>query len=311
MKLSVVSTIYNSNETIREFIQRAKNAVQIIDIDEYEIVVVNDGSPDNSIDILKRIASENENIKIVDLTRNFGHHKAMMTGLKYCDGDIVFLIDSDLEESPEWLTSFWEIMKNRDADVVFGVQEERRGNLFQKLTGEINYKAINWLSNCNHPKNIATARLMTSRYVKSLLEFKEKEFIISQLWLLTGYAQIPVKVRKLDNSPTTYSLRRRIQLFINIITSFSNYPLRIAFWAGLAIMIGSILGACIVVIQTVLTEKPITGWASTILSLWMIGGFISFFLGIISLYISEIYTEVKNRPMALVREIYQSKRRGT
>ena len=177
MKLSVVSTIYNSNKTIREFIQRAKNAVELIDIDEYEIVVVNDGSPDNSIDILKQIASGDKNIKIVDLTRNFGHHKAMMTGLKYCDGDRVFLIDSDLEESPEWLTSFWEIMKNRDADVIFGVQEKRRGNLFQKLTGEINYKVINWLSNCNHPKNIATARLMTRRYVKSLLNSKRKNLL--------------------------------------------------------------------------------------------------------------------------------------
>ena len=307
MELSVVSTIYNSKKTIKEFVQRTENAIKETGINAYEIVVVNDGSPDNSLAKAKEIMATNNRIKIIDLTRNFGHHKAMMTGLEHAEGELVFLIDSDLEESPKWLIEFRHVMMDEGADVVFGIQERRRGNKFEQLTGEINYRAINWLSNCNHPKNITTARLMTQRYVKSLLQFRERDFIISQLWLLTGYRQVAVKVEKLNTSPTTYGLKKRVQLFINIIVSFSNYPLRIAFWVGLFIMSASLTGAAIVGIQTIFSNQRISGWASIILSLWLIGGFLSFFLGIISLYISEIYTEVKKRPTTLVREIYQNR----
>ncbi|MCH7501573.1 MAG: glycosyltransferase family 2 protein, partial [Nitrospinae bacterium] len=153
MRLSIVSTLYNSAPHLLEFYERLTQCAQGITHD-YEMILVNDGSPDASLDLALQLYEKDQRIRVIDLSRNFGHHKAKMTGLQHARGEYVFLIDSDLEEPPETLKRFWdEMQKARDLDVVFGVQEKRKGGLFERVSGAVFYKIINWFGDVKIPEN--------------------------------------------------------------------------------------------------------------------------------------------------------------
>src|SRR5438093_844843 len=148
MKLSVVTTLYRSASYIADFYERVSRAASTM-TDDYELIFVNDGSPDDSLQRAIALYEQDRRVRIVDLSRNFGHHKAMMTGLAHVRGDLVFLIDVDLEEQPDWLLEFSKVMERTRADVVFGVQQRRKGRLFERWTGAIFYKSFNAL--LQHP----------------------------------------------------------------------------------------------------------------------------------------------------------------
>src|SRR3954467_2021177 len=145
MDLSIVTTLYRSALHLEEFHRRVRAPAEKITSD-YEIIFVNDGSPDNSLGIALSIYERDDRVRVIDLSRNFGHHKAMMTGLTHARGDLVFLIDSDLEEDPELLASFGEAMSQTGADVVYGVQRGRRGGLVERWSGRLFFTIFNWLS---------------------------------------------------------------------------------------------------------------------------------------------------------------------
>jgi len=186
MKLSIVATLYKSAPYINEFHKRASIAAMQLVGDDFEILFVNDGSPDNSLDLAIILTELDPHVIVVDLSRNFGHHKAMMTGLAYAKGARVFLIDSDLEEAPEWLETFAQQMKADESDVVYGVQGARKGGLIEIFTGWFYYRFFRILTGVAQPDNIVTARLMTQRYVKALVAHQEREVNIGGLWITTG-----------------------------------------------------------------------------------------------------------------------------
>src|SRR6266850_5035889 len=167
MRLSIVTTLYRSAPYLEEFCQRAQQAAQKITPD-YEIILVNDGSPDDSLAQAIKLHERHPRISVIDLSRNFGHHRALMAGLTQAQGEKVFLIDSDLEEEPEWLETFNTAM-TEGIDVVYGVQNHRKGAWFERVSGAIFYRLFNWLAEVPIPTNAVTARLMTRQYVKSLL----------------------------------------------------------------------------------------------------------------------------------------------
>lgn len=231
MYLSIVTTLYYSAPYIPEFYQRVSTEAQKL-TDDYEIVFVNDGSPDDSLDIAVKLHQEDGRIRVIDLSRNFGHHKAIMTGLSYARGKLIFLLDSDLEEEPELLSLFHEHYQSSDVDVVYGVQKVRKGNIFEKITGEIFYKFFNLISSYPVPANLITARLMTQRYVKALVDHKDKEIFLAGLWAITGFKQVPLVVKKHSKGESSYNFLRKLSIAINSITSFSNKPLIFVFYLG-------------------------------------------------------------------------------
>ena len=200
--LSVVATLYRSAPGLAEFHARATAAARALAGDSYEIVFVNDGSPDDSLDRAIAIAGADPHVVVVDLSRNFGHHKAMMTGLDHARGERIFLIDSDLEEDPAWLAEFDGVMARTGSDMVYGVQATRKGGTFERWSGEAFYTLFNWGTGLNLPRNLVTARLMTRRYVEALLLHREREVFLAGLLHITGFAQTPVEVLKLSLSPT-------------------------------------------------------------------------------------------------------------
>lgn len=306
MTLSIVTTLYRSEPYIAEFHRRISRAAEQITRD-VEIVFVDDGSPDNSRDAACAIADIDRRVKVVVLSRNFGHHRAMMTGLAHATGDLVFLIDCDLEEEPELLTSFYETLRSARADVVYGQQVARKGGLFERISGSIFYRVFKLLSNAPVPDNLITVRLMSARYVQSLVQHRDREIFLAGLWQITGYKQVPQLVVKQSKGTSTYDLGRKIAIFVNAITSFSNKPLVFVFYLGVFIMSASTAAALYLIVRRLFFGSLLFGWPSVIVSIWMLGGITIFCLGIIGIYIAKIFTETKDRPYAIVSEVYSSK----
>src|SRR5215213_6834945 len=225
MKLSVVTTVFYSENYVREFYSRTVAAVHQLTSD-YEIIFVNDGSPDQSKELILSMQRTDPNIILLDLSRNFGHHRAILTGLHFATGDLVFLIDSDLEEDPELLLLFWkELEANREMDVIYGVQDKRKGEWFERVSGKLYYKFFSLLSGDNYPSNPLTARLMTKRYVDSVKSFTEKEFDLWSIFALAGFLHKGINVSKGYKGKSTYNLRKKLKMAIASITSLTTKPL--------------------------------------------------------------------------------------
>lgn len=304
MKLSVVATLYWSAEHVDEFHRRASACARRAAGESYEIVFVNDGSPDASLERAVALTRHDPKVVVVDLSRNFGHHKAMMTGLRHARGERVFLIDSDLEEEPEWLDAFTAQLDAERCDVVYGVQISRKGGWFERWSGRLFYKVMRLLSGLDMPHDMVTARLMTRRYVDALLLHEEREIDIGGLWAATGFVQQPHPVTKHHTSPTTYTFGHKMAVLVNSITAFSSAPLVGIFWIGLAIFVLAIAAMLVVVTQWWWLDTPVSGWTSLIVSVWLLGAMIICFIGVLGIYLSKLFSEVKQRPYSIVRDIH-------
>ncbi len=304
MKLSIVASLYRSSPHIAEFHRRATAAARQLAGEDYEIVLVNDGSPDNSLDLAVALTQQDEHVVVVDLSRNFGHHKAMMTGLAHARGERVFLIDVDLEEEPEWLLPFAQQMDADRCDVVYGVQEVRKGGWFERWSGQWFYRLFKAMTGMALPENVVTARLMTRRYVEALLRHEEREVFLAGLWHITGFLQRPQIVKKHSTSRTTYTLRRKLSILVNSVTSFSNAPLVGIFYVGTAISLVAMVYALYVLFIWAFLAQPLSGWTSVILSIWLLGGMIISFIGVVGIYLSKVFSETKRRPYTIVRDIH-------
>lgn len=303
MKLSIVATLYRSAPYLREFHRRAAAAASAVSAD-VEFVFVNDGSPDDALDVALALRREAGNVRVVDLSRNFGHHPAMMTGLAHATGDRVFLIDCDLEEPPELLPAFAAELDRAGADVVYGVQDARRAGWRDRLAAKAFYRLFNLLSTDPIPENVMTVRLMTRRYVDALLGHTEAEFAIAGLWARTGFRQVAVPVAKRRKPTTSYHLARKVGVFVTALTAFSSRPLHLVFYLGLALFAGAALAALALAVGSLLSGEQPAGWPSLIVSVWLLGGLGVFCQGLLGIYLAKVYVEVKRRPVTIVRDDY-------
>lgn len=305
MKLSIVTTLYRSVPTIDEFYRRVMAAAAPI-TDDIELVMVNDGSPDDSLNLALALHRNDPRVVVVDLSRNFGHHKAMMTGLAHATGDLVFLIDSDLEEEPELLGQFHARMAKGDCDVVFGVQEARRGGLVERVTGALFFSLVDVLSDHSIPRNTVVARLMKSDYVRALVRHRDREFLIAHLWQVTGFRQVALAVRKLSRSPSTYSLGMRVEMAVKYLTTTSTKLLYFILYAGIAIFALSMLAIMFYISRYLYSGIGVDGFTSLIISIWLFGGLTTLILGILGIYVANIISETKRRPYTVIRRVHRT-----
>jgi putative glycosyltransferase len=303
MKLSIVTTLYKSAPYIQEFYERATRVASALTSD-YELLFVNDGSPDDACAQAIALHRRDVHVRVLDLSRNFGHHKAMMTGLQHARGDLMFLIDVDLEEQPEWLNGFYETMNETGADAVYGVQARRKGGWFERFAGAAYYKSFNaWLDH-PVPENAVTARLMTRRYVDSLVQHRDREMTMAPLWAMTGYQQIATPVAKQSRRDTSYRFSNRVANLVDNITSFSNRPLVYIFYLGTLIMCVSAAYGMWLIWRATHGEVGVPGWPTVIVSIWFLGGITIFCIGVIGVYLSKVFSETKDRPYTIVRADY-------
>src|SRR5262245_21836181 len=274
LALSIVTSMYGSARYLEEFHRRCTAAATQLAGTSYEIVLVNDGSPDDSLHLAIALHTGDPHVRVLDLSRNFGHHKALMTGLAHARGDLVFLIDCDLEEEPEWLLPFHESLRSSGADAVYGVQDVRKGGLLERTAGAAFFRVFNQMLTHPLPRNVTTVRLMTRRFVDALVSHRERELSIAGLCVLTGFQQRPQIIRKGQRRDTTYTVRKRMSAFANAITSMSNRPLVYIFQIGVAVMLLSVAAAGVLLYRKLQGQVGTPGWASIMVSIWFLGGLI-------------------------------------
>lgn len=302
MKISVVTTLYKSAPYIGEFVKRMQAELQKV-TDDHELILVDDGSPDDSLRVALALIDAEPHLKVIELSRNFGHHKAMMTGLEHATGDAVFLIDVDLEEPPELLGPFLAKLRDEELDVVYGFQKARKGRAIEKFGGHLAWKLLDLLLPVKIPHNHSTVRLMTRDYVQALVRHKEQMTAIGGLWVLTGFRQKGIAFDKGVRKGTSYTLGHRFVVLLDSVTSFSELPLFFIFYVGCTVSFLSAVVAVYLIIRR-LNGYITEGWVSTIVSIAFFGGLTVFSIGVVGLYISRIFIETKGRPYTLIRRIH-------
>lgn len=305
--ISIVSTMYRSRSFLERFLAECLQAVESIGSPSFEIILVNDGSPDDSLEFAVNATKEIPELVVVDLSRNFGHHYAMQAGLEQARGDRVFLIDSDLEVSPLTLAEFKAKQDATGADVVYGYQDIRKGGMFEKASGGVFYTVFNLLSDTKIPENLATERIMTRRYVDALLRLGDRNLFMAGMMSWTGYTQIGMPLNKTQrHGASTYTLSRRIKLMVNAVSSFSVLPLTWLFNVGISITLLSFTFLLYLLGRKILFDDAMTGYTSlmglTALSL----GVTTTGMGLIGIYLGKVFNQVQNRPTYIIKDIHKS-----
>ena len=306
--LSIVATLYRSEAYIEEFIARVSVCARETGL-PYEIVLVNDGCPGQSLAIATEALANFSHLKLVDLSRNFGHHPAMLAGLAESSGQYIYLTNIDLEEQPENLRDLWRVFRERETagvDVIYGTENSRQGSFVKRVLGGSFYPIFNFLSNVRLPKGQIVSRVMSRRYVDALLSFEERDVFLPALWELAGFVQEPLPVGRINHGRSTYSLGKRLALAVRAITSFSSKPLELVFYMGLCISLLSLVVIVTLVAKKLFFGGVLSGFTSIIVSLFFLNGLVIFSIGIIGIYLSRLYLEAKARPRHIVRSIRAS-----
>lgn len=307
MKLSIVATLYQSAPHIHEFHQRTSAVAQELVGDDYEIILVNDGSPDNCLDLAIQLAKDDGHLVVVDLSRNFGHHHAILAGLQHACGDLIFLIDCDLEVRPEALPEFASKMKETNCDMVFGYQESRKGGWFERISGDLFWKGFNLLSETNIPDNSVTERLMTRRFVHAVLQMGDYNLFLGGMMSWAGFTQMGVPiVKKNRDGPSSYTYMKRMGLMVNAVSSFSSKPLVWLFNIGVSITLLSFGYVAYLIFRKLLFGDALLGFTSMMGFMAITLGILTTAIGLVGIYLGKVFNQVQNRPNFIIKDIYRS-----
>jgi putative glycosyltransferase len=257
---------------------------------------------------VRRLQTHDARLVLVELSRNFGHHPAALAGLHHTRGRRVFIIDVDLEEDPAWLGDFARELDASGADVIYGVNAARRGSIFRKTTGSGFWRLFNLISDTPVPMNPCTVRLMSRRYVDALLRLPERNVFLAGQYAWLGFRQRAREVQKgVRPDRSSYTLFRLAKLFLDAITAFSSYPLRLIFFSGVSLAALALVGGASLAVRKLADPASVSlGWSSLIVSIWFLGGMIIAFLGVIGIYLSRIFSETKGRPVFVVRDVHRA-----
>lgn len=305
-ELSIVSSFYRSRSYLPAFFEGIRNAVSECGITDYEVICVNDGSPDDSLHYALEEKKKWPQLKLVDLSRNFGHHYAIHAGISLAKGKYTFIIDCDLEVTPSVLKDFYSKIQEEKADVIYGYQESRKGSAVEKHGGGLFWNLFNKLSNTKVPPNILTERIFTTRYREAILKLGDKNLFLAGMYHWAGFQQIGIPIKKgLRKGKSTYTIMRRLQLMLEAISSFSEKPLRLLFNFGIMAMLLAFSAALYLVIKKLIYGDAISvGWTSIITLIFFIFGIIMSALGILGIYLSKIFNQIQNRPLYIIKDIY-------
>lgn len=304
-EISVVTTLYNSADHLEVFYRRVTEAIREC-YSSYELIFVNDGSTDDSLAIAQSLLEQDARLRIIDLTRNFGQHQALMAGIKASKGQEVLLVACDLEEDPGWLSEFKTHMEQSGAEVVYGVHVKKDETFFKRLMSRSFYRVFNKLSPVKLTPNIVLFRLMKRGYVRSLLKFEETVLFLPGIMELAGHKQLAYPVRKLYKGSSSYSLKRLVYMAIDAITSFSTRPLTLLMLAGLIILGTSFLSFVALAVAYINGARLLYTNLFILMSVWAATGLLLTGMGMVGLYASRALIESKRRPQVIVKASYTS-----
>ena len=301
---SIIAPIYNESGNIQELYRRLREVLDSTG-EYWELILIDDGSTDDSADLIRQYADQDTRVKPVIFARNFGHQLAVTAGLDYSQGDAVVIIDSDLQDPPEVILDL--ISKWKEGyQVVYAVRAEREGESWFKLfTASLFYRLITSITDVKIPLDAGDFRLLDRKVVNVLKQMRERHRFLRGMSSWVGFHQTGVPYRRAARQvgETKYPFRKMFRLAINAVTSFSYFPLQLATYIGFIAAGLSILSIPVVIaIRLWGTETPLLGQATTLIAVLFLGGAQLISLGILGEYIGRLYDEAKGRPLYIVLE---------
>lgn len=304
MLLSVVVPCYNEQEVLRATHERLTGVLAELSTLDYELIFVNDGSRDDTQPILMQLQLVDSHIRVLLLSRNFGHQVAVTAGLEEASGDAVVIIDADLQDPPEVIPQMVQLWREGN-DVVYGMRVDRRGeSKFKLWTAKIFYRLINRLSETKMPFDAGDFRLLDRRVVEVINAMPERARFLRGMVSWAGFRQVSLPYERAARHAGTskYPLTKMIRFAMDGIISFSLLPLKLAIWTGFLAIWIAVAGIIVAVIDRLMDKNLTRGWASLFVAVLFMGGVQLVSLGIIGEYLGRIYTEVKRRPLYVIQE---------
>ncbi|MFC3932713.1 glycosyltransferase family 2 protein [Streptococcus dentapri] len=304
-KLSIVVPCYNEEATIQPFLAETQKVEKAMSQDlVFDYLFINDGSKDRTLEILRKTAAQFDNVHYLSFSRNFGKEAALLAGLEEAEGDLVTVMDVDLQDPPELLLSMYKKIQE-GYDVIGTRRSDRKGEpVIRSLFAKTFYWLVNKISDTEMVDGARDFRLMTRQVVDSILELGEINRFSKGLFSWVGYdvSYIPYENRERVAGDTSWNFWSLLKYSIDGFINFSYAPLNLATWAGIISFLLSIFAILFVVIRYLLFGDPVSGWASTISVILFLGGLQLLALGIIGKYIAKIFLETKKRPVYIVKE---------
>jgi glycosyltransferase involved in cell wall biosynthesis len=304
MLLSIITPCYNEEVVLRATHERLTKVMdQLPDLD-YELIFVNDGSHDQTQQILTQLQLHDSHVRVLGLSRNFGHQIAVTAGLEEASGDAVVVIDADLQDPPEVIPQMVSLWREGN-DVVYGIRLEREGeSRFKLWTAKVFYRVINRLSETKMPLDAGDFRLLDRRVVEVIKTMPERARFLRGMVSWAGFRQVSIPYARAARhaGDSKYPLAKMIHFAMDGIISFSLVPLKLAIWTGFLAIWIAVAGIIVAVLDRLLDKNLTRGWASLFVAVLFMGGVQLVSLGIIGEYLGRIYTEVKRRPLYVVQE---------
>lgn len=301
--ISIVSPVYRSENIVPELVKQIKNTVLSITKD-FEIILVNDASPDNSWQKMTEECQKDNRVKGINLSRNFGQHYAITAGLNYVSGEWIVVMDCDLQDRPDEISNLYK-KAQEGYDSVFAQRTVRNDSYIKKNISKLFYYFFSYLTDTNQDPTIANFGIYNKKVIQAILSMKDQVRFFPTMVQWVGFKKyyLPVKHSKRFEGKSAYNFRRLFQLGTNSILAFSEKPLRLTVTVGFFITVLSLLAIIVYFFMYLTGEIKVLGFTSLILSLWFLSGIIIFILGFLGLYIGQIFEKVKERPTFIVNEI--------
>ena len=303
--ISIVVPVYNEAENLPELYRRISAVMNYVHL-SFELIFVDDGSTDRSLNIMFELSEKDKSVKIIQLSRNFGHQSAIIAGINYARGEAVIMMDSDLQHPPELIQKLIEKWQE-GYEVVYTCRDKTEdAGFFKRITSRCFYILAYHLGEVNICAGAADFRLLDRSVVESLQAFGERSIFLRGIINWLGYRQAAIHYRANARygGESKYSFLRMLRFAVDGITSFSSIPLYISAFIGIIISVSSFLYGLMVVYVRLFTDRAVEGWTSVMVALLFLGGIHLVTLGIQGIYLAKVYTEVKGRPRYLIRRIY-------
>ncbi|QGQ98482.1 glycosyltransferase [Paenibacillus psychroresistens] len=299
--ISVVIPVYGCELCLEQLYLRLKRTLEPIS-SNFEIILVNDASPDESWNTIKYLAEMDSRVKGINLSRNFGQHYAITAGLDYAHGEWVVVMDCDLQDQPEEITKLYNTV-SKGYDVVFGRRHERKDTFLKKLGSFVFFKILDYFTDSKSDNSIANFSISSNKVIRNFRMIKEqgRSFPLFVKWLGFNIGYVDIEHSKRLIGKTSYNFKKLFKFAINNIIFQSNKPLQLSIVFGFLISLVSCIFGMYLMIRYFFLNQPVSGWTSLIVSLYLIGGLLFANMGILGLYIGKTFSEVKKRPLYVVK----------
>lgn len=303
-KISVVIPVYNNALALTELSTRLANTLDS-NFSAYEVIFVNDGSRDNSLSLLKKLAIDNVNLKLLNLSKNFGQHPAICAGFEHATGDFIVLMDADLQDSPEDITELYKKITLEDCDVAYTIKSSDEKLFTSRITSGLYHYVFSKIIGANVPLNIGTFRMFNKNFLSEIRRYKEFNILYGPLMFFMGFKSTFVTLEHHDrkHGKSAYTFSKRLKLAVNSLISYTDIPHKLSVYFGILILLISFLYGISVLAQYLFFGSQLPGGTTLIIFILsiMLGSFM-LFLGIIGGYLFRVYQEVLARPRYHIQE---------